>query len=987
MAGERFDCAECGMDFNMRMKLNRHIAKIHKTEAEIDYVNADELTDEQKETYFDNLREKYFELKDKMTNIDQKYKYLENHLETMVNKTIINISKPNKLRDFKGHANATGNYEHIPEDPTIPPGWKSAFKTCYIPAHIGVPAGTMKMKVYWASNGRYCSSRAQALGYMMSNEDQFRKNDIEKMKEGMMADGWKTIKELPKGWMAMPETSSKASLKYTTQFGVLLRNARSAVKYMLVNCSDEEIANFVTLQFVKDIRPSDISWIKSSSIPFRWKVGTVPRKDNICLVIICPDGQVFTGIKSLREMLAKNENFQMEDLEPFLKFLGITKYKAEIKVYGWSKAGTLPPGWMKKTRANTNMVSFLSPQGRIFLNRKQIANFMNEEGNGDKIILEPIASSRSGAADWLNDPSLPDGWTMRTGSNGKSFKDPDGQTYSSRVEAIKLMLSNSESQDDLNFMRKGLVDDGWVEVEYLPPGWMVNEKEVTKTKGKQVKTISYLTPDMQILRAFETLITHMKQSGEDDEQILKVISQKYTPDEDLPMGYFYRRSNGFTVKSYLTKDGKHFSCILLLLRHLFAIKSEDEKAVREIFLKEGYNSSEYLPTDWLYKRGDKLVYITPEYTKLKNKEVIKYLEAKGGKEKEIELFKSNFREVCPPTKINSSSFQWSEDPILPEGWKSAPYNPKLLSMQNKKLCKYLAPDGSFFNSKPAALRHMLGNGSSQDDISKMEAGLVNEGYTSSEFLPKDWRVKTGETWYIFLSPTYVTFSNVNKMKSYMQEKNFDEEAIARVVDNFKWTQLQTVKNEHVSLKRKVEEIEDVTEDDWEEHYQLPKGWKYRLNSENNLVFLTDSGYKLNSLKAAKMKVRSKDMKLDSQTEARVLSNLICFAASFRGSGKPPSPKKPMEKKSKVEEAPEVRHEETKTPPKQVEEVQEDSVPAGWKMAKFSSEHDVILTSPQGKLFLTRRAALEWMVKSQYSKEAITKMWKALNREGWREEAG
>ena len=58
---------------------------------------------------------------------------------------------------------------------------------------------------------------------------------------------------------------------------------------------------------------------------------------------------------------------------------------------------------------------------------------------------------------------------------------------------------------------------------------------------------------------------------------------------------------------------------------------------------------------------------------------------------------------------------------------------------------------------------------------------------------------------------------------------------------------------------------------------------------------------------------------------------------------------------------------------------EDSVPAGWKMAKFGSDLDILLTSPQvienplllfdlfdqifpqGKLFLSRQAALEWMV--------------------------
>ena len=986
MASERFDCTECGIDFNMRMKLNRHVAKMHKKEEDIDYINNNGLTDEQKEKHFGNLQEKYFELKDKLININQKYEYLKNLLKFLEMKPIANISKPNKLRDFKGHANATGNYEQIPDDPTIPPGWKSAFKTCFVPPHSGVPAAAIKMKVYWAPNGRHCTSRAQALGHMMSNEDQFSKNDIEKMKEGMLADGWKTIKGLPEGWMAMSEWSK---VKYTTTGGLLLKNSRTAVKYMLVNCSDEEITNFVKLKFVKDVHTSDITWINSSSIPFRWRVGVVPRNDNICLIILCPDGQVFTGIKPLRDMLAKNETFQIEDLESFLGFLGITKYKAELKAYSWSNAKALPPGWMMRQRENSqHNTVFLSPQGRIFSNRVQVAEFLNV-GN-EEMKLYPVPSKTS--KEWTQDSTLPEGWSFNIGTYGKSFKDPNDQTYTNRVEAIKSIIANSTSTDEVAFMRDSLKDDGWEEVEYLPTGWMLKEKEDLNKKGqgKPVKTKNYLTPNLQILKSFENALVHMKESGESEEQTLQFILQKYTPDDELPKGYFYNAFGGFgNGKSYLNSDGKHFTCMLLLLRHLYNTNHEDLEAAKTVFMKDGYTTSEFLPSDWLIKRVDtKIIYLSPEFKKLKRKqEVINHMEEKKGMEKDIELFKLNFKELRPPPTINSSSFQWSEDPNLPDGWKSAPYNPKLLNIQNKKMCKYLAPDGNFFNSKPAALRHMLGNGDSQDDISKMEAGLVEEGYTSSEFLPKDWRVKTGETWFIFLSPTYVTFSSVNKMKSYMEENNFCEEVIGRVVDNFKWIhQQQSVTNEPISAKRKVEELEDVTENDWEEHYQLPKGWKYRLNFENNPIFLTDSGYKINSLKAAKIQVRSKDMKLDSQTEARVLSNLICFAASFRGSGKPTSPKKLMEKKSKLELTPEIQIEVTETPPKKMEDALEESVPAGWKMAKFSSEHDVILTSPQGKLFLTRRAALEWMVKVQYSKEAITKLCSALHREGWREEA-
>ena len=58
MASTMFDCTDCAKSFNMRMKLNRHIAKEHQVE--VDFLKPQELTEEQKEKHFDSLRDKYF---------------------------------------------------------------------------------------------------------------------------------------------------------------------------------------------------------------------------------------------------------------------------------------------------------------------------------------------------------------------------------------------------------------------------------------------------------------------------------------------------------------------------------------------------------------------------------------------------------------------------------------------------------------------------------------------------------------------------------------------------------------------------------------------------------------------------------------------------------------------------------------------------------------------------------------------------------------
>ena len=996
MGSLQFDCVDCDKTFDIRMKLNRHVAKFHKVDAEINFMKED-LTDAQKEKYFDLLKGKYLEVQTKVEEMKKKYEYLENNLTSVLQKkSVISQVKTSSKKKasynqiYTGRSDTSGTYEDIEGDPPLPEGWKSALKKCFMPSNKTY----IKIKVYWAPNGRYCSSRAQAMQYMFES-GQSSPQEIEIMRAGLKYDGWETLDQLPVGWMAMKDVS-KNGYKYLSDTCIQLPSgSRSALKYMLANNMDEDIAKFISFQFIKEVSPSDITWVESSAVPFRWKVGLLP-KGGRGPIILTPDGHCFTSTKNLVEMLGKSEDYQMEELEPFLKYLGTVKYKSELKEHpDWAKAASLPPGWMKRRNETNQKINFLSPQGRVFSNRALVAAFLNEP-MAEKEVAEAAAEE-----EWKEDSSVPKGWLSKLTSRGtwenvtgKSFRDPEGRVYASRVEAIRQLAAGGAGQEQLAGMRRGLVEDGWQEVDYLPTGWMIRESLNTKKIPVRV----YLTPQLQILKTLSDVIRSMKDTGVDEEQRMKALSHKWTQDDDLPKGFLYCLNNAFsrsdqTFRSYMTAEGKYYASLFHLLRSLNSSGANPEalEAARAVLVKQGWVVSEFLPPGWLFKNETKAFYLTPEYLKLsKRDEVVKFMNEKGGMEKDIQIFNLNFKEAHPTAvkypksadeqKPKPNSFHWSDDPSLPEGWKSAPYNPKLLSMQNKKLCKYLSPDGSFFNSKPAALRHLLASGCSREDIAKMEVGLGEEGYAASQFLPEGWRVKTGSTWYIFLSPTFETFSNVKKVMDHMVENAFEVNVIKTVEENFG-------ENSNANMERNsFEKINgEGSDEDWDEHNLLPQGWKFRINSEAILIFLTESGVKLNSLKAAKLRVRSKEMKLDSQTEARVLSNLICFAASFRGQAKPN-----MEKPKDSVETLKVLEMKT-VPPKEVRVNpvvdKEDSVPAGWKMAKFSSERDVILTSPQGKLFLSRASALEWMVKQKYSNESVARLTSSLSREGWGEEEG
>ena len=283
----------------MRMKLNRHVAKAHKPV--LDFSQPVKLTDDEKEQYFDNLKKKYLDVKSQAGHMERKFKYLESYLKTIsISQAVLEPAKEEaslgvkKNRSAKkrkilkpiGRENSTGTYEDIEGDATIPEGWRSAIKNSYMPTCQKM----IKNKVYWAPDGRYCSSRMQALAYMVA--ENHSKEQVEEMRAGMVADGWQNYEQLPEGWMAMKE--SKGLLKYATSDYLQLRNCRNALKYMLANNTKEDIARFISFQFIKEVAPEDIIWVEGSAIPFRWAVGQTTNKLGVKgIVLLCPDGQVY----------------------------------------------------------------------------------------------------------------------------------------------------------------------------------------------------------------------------------------------------------------------------------------------------------------------------------------------------------------------------------------------------------------------------------------------------------------------------------------------------------------------------------------------------------------------------------------------------------------------------------------------------------------------------------------------------------------------
>ena len=500
----------------------------------------------------------------------------------------------------------------------------------------------------------------------------------------------------------------------------------------------------------------------------------------------------------------------------------------------------------------------------MFHNKASVTMFLNGGQVEDEGDIKQKEEKQVKEEDWVEDASLPNGWSWRrTSDKSKLFRTPGGKIYTTRVEATRALLDMDGKEEEVTLMRKGLKEEGWEVVDHLPAGWML--RKVKRKLKKEFKT-EYMTPKLAVLKSIRDLILSMKEFGVDEEARMKALSHKWKPDVDLPPGILtnkvYNKNVGHnTFDSYLTIDGLFFQSVYHLLRHLHTADPAGEEVVKSGLAKQGFLQVASLPPGWLYKPALKprLTFLSPDYQRLAStEEVLTHLaENKVTDSEVIEKFKAEvsklLEETAPTVQASkplkpakSGGLEWSEDPSLPQGWKFAPYNPKLLNMQNKKLCKYLSPSGDFFNSKPAALRWMLSSKANKEDLEKMEAGLEGEGYSTSQDLPKGWRIKTGPTWFVYLSPNFETFNTVKKCRGYMEENNYEEASIKLLEDHNKMLRKEA-EDKELMAKSKEEEVEEEAET-WEGHYLLPKGWKFTLGPDGAPVFLTEDGLRMKSLK-------------------------------------------------------------------------------------------------------------------------------------------
>ena len=126
--------------------------------------------------------------------------------------------------------------------------------------------------------------------YMLVELGLGKSKEMEVMRTGLLQEEWEEHPCLPRGWLCADESrldngEERRSKKFVTETYVSLRNMRAAVKHMVVNCSEEEMATFLSSFSMKVSRI--ISWLHNPAIPTPWHLAkTEVRRLVFCILFL-----------------------------------------------------------------------------------------------------------------------------------------------------------------------------------------------------------------------------------------------------------------------------------------------------------------------------------------------------------------------------------------------------------------------------------------------------------------------------------------------------------------------------------------------------------------------------------------------------------------------------------------------------------------------------------------------------------------------------
>jgi len=533
----------------------------------------------------------------------------------------------------------------------------------------------------------------------------------------------------------------------------------------------------------------------------------------------------------------------------------------------------------------------LSSEGKSFISYKQAVIFMKSSENYsmediEKFYLFPDGKTRSirmvegrvmndesaSSNEWIeNDDSVPKGWKSKLwlgSATKKCLLSPEGQIFNTRIGAYKYLLKYG-TQEQVQEMRILLGHDGWKDYALLPAGWLYKKKDYSNL---------YLTDLGEKLSGNKLALKFCR---EDEKYAHKL--------NDLHRFVQQQKTENFGTS---LEDSYSKSTITGHLRWLVESNAEEEKIkkARMDLMECGWQVNEYLPKDWLHKTRP-------------NHHNINVLAAEGFKfpsfRAAIEFMRSNsnytesdiLRFRLFPNGKHSSKLEnrfagkevapddpsWkNDDPTVPQGWKSR-------KMEGKDVTMLQTPSGVVYWSRRAALKDLLKNGASSEEIEAIRRSLIHDGWKTYDNLPTGWMFKRKDPRSVYLTETGELVDGHTKAQKLVAD---DEKYSAEVLNKMRSfvleiSQIERLSNDRSSYKpsstksslyemlhekirsgneeEKKRAREELEAKGWWENEYLPKGWMCRnFKSSLQISVLSTEGDIYHSYKSVLQQLASNE---------------------------------------------------------------------------------------------------------------------------------
>ena len=103
---------------------------------------------------------------------------------------------------------------------------------------------------------------------------------------------------------------------------------------------------------------------------------------------------------------------------------------------------------------------------------------------------------------------------------------PEGEQFSSRLEALIILMEAEDREEEAEIMRQCLYYEGWCDDQYLPYMWKYKLMDPETSSGSPM--MMFLTRECQVLRSPEEAVTfiraHSPPFTEEDVQRIEYVS-------------------------------------------------------------------------------------------------------------------------------------------------------------------------------------------------------------------------------------------------------------------------------------------------------------------------------------------------------------------------------------------------------------------------------------------------------------------------------